>query len=226
MEQSSEQSSEQKTASPCATATTAMGPEPTADTLDTEFRFKELMNINVTLVVGPEAVRFGVCSAVMQRASPVFRAMFGPHWKEGQIIASGLPLEVVLDEDDAEAFDLICLDLHLRSFWHELPIPMAWLPNKVSTRLMKNMALIIDKYALGEAMRLACRHWFNRNFNGGRKFLLARTILAYHCKDMFEFNAQTSHLIAHGSGPYSTICDAYQAAHLVPRNLACRFFLL
>jgi BTB/POZ domain len=39
---------------------------------------------DVILVVGPEEKKFQVHSIVLGTASTVFRAMFGPHFSEGQ----------------------------------------------------------------------------------------------------------------------------------------------
>ncbi|CAK1360672.1 unnamed protein product [Cercospora beticola] len=54
-----------------------------------------------------------VSSSILSNASPVFKAMFGPHFREGhQLRNSTEPLEVPLPEDDTRGLRLMCQMLH------------------------------------------------------------------------------------------------------------------
>ncbi|PVH93496.1 hypothetical protein DM02DRAFT_661914, partial [Periconia macrospinosa] len=59
-------------------------------------------------------VTFSVSSKVLQLASPVFRAMFGPQFKEGHQLLQGESMVVKLEEDDAALMGIIFNILHFR----------------------------------------------------------------------------------------------------------------
>lgn len=57
-----------------------------------------------------------VSAAVLGLGSPVFKAMFKPHFKEGTDLfdqLSGVPLLIKLPEDDPLAMEVICTIMHL-----------------------------------------------------------------------------------------------------------------
>ncbi|KPM37173.1 hypothetical protein AK830_g9389 [Neonectria ditissima] len=79
---------------------------------------------DIIFLVGSEAIRVQVSSAIMKAASPVFRAMFGPNFKEGQALATsgGNPIEVSLPDEDPQSFAQICRIIHhQRGLREELP---------------------------------------------------------------------------------------------------------
>ncbi|KAF5677030.1 hypothetical protein FHETE_1932 [Fusarium heterosporum] len=66
----------------------------------------------ICILQGETRVR--IDSAIMRRASPVFRTMLGPKFREGHDLANsgGVPVEIALPEDDAEVFGWISRVLH------------------------------------------------------------------------------------------------------------------
>ena len=74
-------------------------------------------NMNPPTVMDPEGdvilvlgdVGLQVSSKVLSVASPVFKAMFGPHFAEGQGQASSMkPRRIKLHDDDVEAMKVLC----------------------------------------------------------------------------------------------------------------------
>jgi hypothetical protein len=52
---------------------------------------------------------------LLAHASPVFKAMLGPHFSEGNTLAASSSVEIPLREDDPDAMEAICLVLHMRN---------------------------------------------------------------------------------------------------------------
>ena len=62
---------------------------------------------DIILVLGDVGLQ--VSSKVLSLASPVFKAMFGPHFAEGQGQASSTKIRrVKLHDDDVEAMKILC----------------------------------------------------------------------------------------------------------------------
>lgn len=69
---------------------------------------------DVVLAVGDQNEQFQVSSQALSKASPVFKATFGPNFREGQQErSSSQPATIELPEDDPDGMRLICLFLHL-----------------------------------------------------------------------------------------------------------------
>lgn len=97
-------------------------------------------------MVGGEQERMLVHSGIMKTASPVFRAMLGPHFAEGQRLreAGNNPIEISLPEDDEAAFRLICAILCLGE--HELKTA------EVSAPALYSAAILVDKYDMKDRL--------------------------------------------------------------------------
>lgn len=70
---------------------------------------------NVILVIGPPVHAFSkflVHTSSLTKSSPVFSAMFGPYFKEGQPSDQNSPKEIPLPDNDPRAMALMCLVLH------------------------------------------------------------------------------------------------------------------
>ncbi|GIZ37364.1 hypothetical protein CKM354_000081400 [Cercospora kikuchii] len=101
---------------------------------------------DVILILGATKQRIRVCSLTLSRASAVFAALFGPHFREGQQSRSSrAPVDVALPDDDPDDVAFVCRVLHFRSRY--LP-PMQ--PGEWSQRLL-GLAIVVEKYGLGEA---------------------------------------------------------------------------
>jgi hypothetical protein len=56
-----------------------------------------------------------VSSVFLAHASPVFKAMLGPHFSESNTLAASSGVEIPLPDDDPDAMEAICLALHMRN---------------------------------------------------------------------------------------------------------------
>lgn len=91
-----------------------------------------------------------VSSKVMSLASPVFAAMFSPRFREGQRSASGTLDPVPLPDDDADALTVLCQILHFN---------YSALPTRAELELLKNLALLCDKYDCVTPLRFVSEQW-------------------------------------------------------------------
>lgn len=102
---------------------------------------------DVTLVAENEflKVKIVVSSLVLSLASDVFKALFGPNFKEGQGLGYTNPdsRTVPLGEDDPNALLLFCQVLHNRASEHDL--------DNVHHEEIVELATLVDKYNCGEA---------------------------------------------------------------------------
>jgi len=90
-----------------------------------------------------------VSSEVLFEASPVFRAMFSRHFKEGQNLREcqkmGKDAYQKLPDDDAEGMLFVCELIH--NMDHNLD------PSKMTFEVMQKASIIIDKYDCSEFLR-------------------------------------------------------------------------
>ncbi|CAI6292258.1 unnamed protein product [Periconia digitata] len=94
---------------------------------------------------------FLVSSKILQLASPVFRCMFKPQYKEGQQLLQADRPAVVLEGDDAPLMETIFKILH-----HGSDIRTT----NVDPRTLVRLAIISDKYDLTETLRVWSAFWF------------------------------------------------------------------
>lgn len=102
-------------------------------------------------------VRYQVASQVLWIASRVFCAMFGPEsvYKEATELRRsqllGTPTVVSLD-DDSHALEIVLLALH-----HQIDL----LPERVEVEVLVQIAAIVDKYELHQALKLVTDKLFS-----------------------------------------------------------------
>jgi DNA-binding transcriptional regulator PaaX len=114
---------------------------------------------DLVLLVGPDEVAIEVCSKVLALASPVFAAMFGPHFAEGKALRNPSAYEapsVSLPEDDAEAMIELCYALHLKLNVND---------KNITFELCFTLAKLCDQYnaslALGSWSELWMKSWID-----------------------------------------------------------------
>lgn len=101
---------------------------------------------DVILVVGSTEERIRVCSVTLSRASRVFAALFGPHFREGQQFRnSSNPVEIELPDDAADDVTFICRALHFQAPSLDDKGP------KEGAKKLLSLAIAVDKYALTNA---------------------------------------------------------------------------
>ncbi|KAL2824363.1 hypothetical protein BDW59DRAFT_172896 [Aspergillus cavernicola] len=113
---------------------------------------QERENINCAIkLLDPNGDRWQVSSKVLSLASPVFAALFQPHFREGALIRTSASPEVPLHGDDPIMLGVILEILHYRE-----PQGAIYLdPKELAT-----LAIHCNKYDCTEALRPWSTHWF------------------------------------------------------------------
>lgn len=95
-------------------------------------------------------IRMQVSSKHLILASSVFKSMLQGHFVEGQTLRSTGSLDLPLPDDDPDAFTILLNVIHGRS---------SDVPQKVGLSLMIEIAILVDKYQLLEAVGLCSDRW-------------------------------------------------------------------
>ncbi|KAL0264183.1 hypothetical protein SLS55_000129 [Diplodia seriata] len=152
-----------------------------------------------------------VHSVVLKLASPVFRAMFGPHFSEGQNLSETNPKEVPLPGDPAEPMTLICEILH-----HQHP------SSSFRSELLEPLVSLVHKYDLVDAMGFKVAAFLEHELPAakenefsdlGDQGLLA---MAYLLKDKRSFNLISREVVIFYEGSFS---DLYDPFDILPSKL-------
>ncbi|XXG99310.1 hypothetical protein Hte_005647 [Hypoxylon texense] len=101
---------------------------------------------DVIFVVGDEQRRLKVHSVFLRTVSPVFKAMLGPHFREGANLSSDRPTVIPLPDDDPEAMEVLFNVVHYR---------LDAVKKRYDVEEMLYMAIALDKYDLTRALRLS-----------------------------------------------------------------------
>ncbi|KAL1640813.1 hypothetical protein SLS58_006636 [Diplodia intermedia] len=149
--------------------------------------------------------RLRVHSVVLKLASPVFRAMFGPHFSEGQNLSEANPKEVPLPDDPPESMTLICEILH-----HQHPSSSVR-----SKLLLEPLVSLVHKYDLVDAMGFKVAAFLEHELPAAKEDefrgfeeqgLLA---MAYLLKDKRSFNLISREVLIFYGGSFSDFDDPF-----------------
>jgi hypothetical protein len=94
--------------------------------------------------------RLRVSSVFLVHTSPVFKALLGPHFKEGNVLAASSSVEIPTPDDDSAAMELISLVLHHKD-----------IPSEIDADSLCTVATCCDKYAVLIAMKPAINLWLD-----------------------------------------------------------------
>jgi len=180
---------------------------------------------DVLLVLGETRLR--VSSVILSSASPVFKAMLGQNFLEGQgERSSQSPKEVALLDDDADAMTRLCRLLHHQD---SMPAdPHHALSLATIAEELLNLMIVADKYCCTSSIRLAGRYMlFNSASLPIYRTTMMRTNLrliaaAYMPEDARHFAVFTRRMVMDTSNPYSLIADTAELASL-SSTLLCKF---
>jgi hypothetical protein len=101
------------------------------------------------LLLLADGSRIRAYSTVLSLASPVFKAMLGPHFKEGQERGSALsPKEISLPDDDPCSMKEIAYLLHFQTFDGSQP------NDQTLAQAILRIAMLADKYGCTDAMHM------------------------------------------------------------------------
>jgi hypothetical protein len=144
----------------------------------------------------PPNARLLVSSKVLSLTSPVFDAMFSPHFKEGSHLSPEVPSEVPLPDDEPEAMTVLCNCLHFRN---------GHVPRNVDFPLLRSLAVLCDKYNCAKSIFpwsiLWLQRWETEKCEDGFEALLI-VIYALDCAEAFK--KATKKAILEQIGPFDT----------------------
>jgi hypothetical protein len=86
----------------------------------------------------------------LNHTSPVFKALLGPHFKEGKLLAASSSVEVPLPDDNPIAMEIISLVLHHRD-----------VPSELDAGSLLSVVKHCDKYDVFVATRPAINLWID-----------------------------------------------------------------
>ncbi|KAF7192578.1 hypothetical protein HII31_06087 [Pseudocercospora fuligena] len=95
-------------------------------------------------------LRLRVSSKVVSLASPVFKAMLSPHFREGATLATASYVEIGLPEDDAQTMQTMLLVMHAKH-------------DRLSSEVnLQGLVKIVDKYDCVIAVAAAAHYWISK----------------------------------------------------------------
>ncbi|KAI9150295.1 hypothetical protein HJFPF1_10054 [Paramyrothecium foliicola] len=153
---------------------------------------------DIVFIVGPLEKRLTADACILRLSSPVLRAMLKPYYKEGQTLAADGCLEIVLRDDNAEAFEVVLSAIHgCNGKYMSTPTPEELL----------QVAIICDKYDCLSSISFAMHTWFTQLWMFRTKMpnmeeMWAWTMAACLCRDRVAFNDATSTILLNGQGSY------------------------
>lgn len=102
----------------------------------------------------PRQTFIRVSSSVLMAASPVFKGMLSPRFKEGHALQSStgiFELSLPDDDDDPDAMEILCTVLHAQDPTKLIQKPSGYIA--LSTGAILNLVIVTDKYACGAAVK-------------------------------------------------------------------------
>ncbi|KAF2089221.1 hypothetical protein K490DRAFT_36740, partial [Saccharata proteae CBS 121410] len=162
---------------------------------------------DVVLIIGSKKQQIRVDSACMKSASPVFRAMFGPHFSEGQGLSNASPKNIALPDDGYQAMRLLCAIIHHR---HEIP------PEDQSPRQIFDVVILSDKYDCHALLFYPSFQWLVPKPSHSVEDLLFLIGASYSLKQAAAFARITRALIYDNSSRYKFLY--FSLSNIMPFN--------
>lgn len=107
--------------------------------------------VSLTLDSSPKKeTHMVVSSKHLMLASPVFKAMLGSTFREGQLLKSEGKLVLDLEDDDPEAFTILLNAIHGRT---------REMPEKIDLKMLTQLSILADKYQILDAVRHYVSQW-------------------------------------------------------------------
>ncbi|CUS12383.1 unnamed protein product [Tuber aestivum] len=150
------------------------------------------------LVLLPTAkTKLQISSKVLSTASPVFRSMFSPRFREGAALASATKLtEIEFPDDSPQALGIIFDVLHFR---HDC------VSDDYSHDVLYNIALVADKYDLTRALGPWKEVWLKRGAGDGGRGLFVMYVFG----DMEGFREGCRKAVIQSRGEeYDEYCES------------------
>ena len=152
-------------------------------------RFVHVPSIAKTVLTGLLRIAIHASSVILSTASPVFKALVNPCFKEGtELATSPVPIEIPLPEDDPQSMATLCKVLHYRNE------DISSAPGMPASKILR-IAEVSDKFDCNAAMKFAARVWLEESSNvcenaDDRKALLKAAFLFGDCKMFAELGRE------------------------------------
>ncbi|GKT61103.1 hypothetical protein ColTof3_08442 [Colletotrichum tofieldiae] len=197
----------------------------TGDELDLvdENKSKELHpHANMILVLRRDSTepvrRYLAHSEVLVAASPYFASLLGPHFGEGYALRSEQQPEIILEEDDPEAMDVLLSALHHRTTSQH---------NDVDLQLLAHIAQASDKYRCNEALSPRVFRWlreFQHPEHVAEQGLLLMAAYLFEAED--EFPAISAEAVKHLPLGFARSWSEYDILSAFPDNIKSKQVLV
>jgi len=149
---------------------------------------------DIILVIGASQARLCVHSCLLKTASRVFKAMFGPHFSEGQKTdPNDSKKEVLLPEDDVSAMMTICAVIHHRN---------DVIPEELTSTAILQISIVADKYDCIIALTHAIHHWLDHRGTMSIKELTTLMAAAYLFDNAQAFSKITFTMLMEHAASY------------------------
>jgi|SRR5688572_1534792 hypothetical protein len=125
-------------------------PRKTARTKDATSDLDPDGDLTLTVKAAEDSKSYLVSSKILSIASPVFRSMMGPNFKEGHALPTAARPENTLKDDDRLAMDYILRIVHHRS---------SEVPERLEPWILASIAVHCDKYDLIEVVKPFLKNW-------------------------------------------------------------------
>lgn len=169
---------------------------------------------DVTLVVknedGTPSQSFLVSSKALSLASPVFTKMFGPDFKEGNLLRNGDHPSIDLKEEYPEAMTVILLGLHYR--FDDLP------PDMEPSCLAK-VAMQCDKYDCNAAFKPWLLHRYAKREKASTDLDLGYLLLAAYMLRSPDFSEITTQTIKKLTPDFISTFEKSELLSFIPASL-------
>ncbi|KAK5651189.1 hypothetical protein OQA88_12737 [Cercophora sp. LCS_1] len=153
------------------------------------------------LVVGPDKKGLRIHSLFARTTSPVFNAMLGPSFAEGQQLAKDGRVQFALPEDNSDALEIILNVIHSRT---------DNVPATLTGEQLYEVAILTDKYEFHRAMGLAFHLWFQLDGIRDSSDLWLLALAASLLGEETYFYAATSALVLHHKGSYLDLAKKHE----------------
>ena len=186
------------------------------------------LGIGGDVLLDLELGRIPVRSDVLSCASPVFKAMLGPNFSEGQALRSTInPKIITLEDDDIESMTILCILLHKDLSTVHLNTSEKLAETADPTRVF-GVAVLADKYALVDHLEndlgLSLLAPFIRKHEG-RKLDVSQAlhlVAAAYLLQQAELFSLFARRLAIDYGDYSSLLDFTELFDHVPAVSICK----
>ncbi|KIX07347.1 uncharacterized protein Z518_02000 [Rhinocladiella mackenziei CBS 650.93] len=169
---------------------------------------------DVVLVVGAKQLRIRADSLFLKRHSPVFTALFGPNFCEGQDLNTSSPKEIPLPDDDPDAMTAICATMY-----HAFD----QIPRSPATGFVLSIVRHADKYDCYDVLTLPSQAygWLKSDNLTLGKDLVNTLAISYLVRDQEAFTNASKALVSKYDGSFADLADNV-ICDVLPWKTFCR----